>query len=120
MHCKISKTKYGEFIWTQAIIDETIAMYEKNLRDIKNGLRVSKSVDGSDDDMVSYYPDENAVVGKAEGVAIVFDNGEKVTFGPYDTTTELLAEVKLYCEQQVQLGNMTQDEANKILEKYAS
>ncbi len=39
----------GEFVWTQEVIDETIAMYEQTLEDIKNGYLVSKTVDGSDD-----------------------------------------------------------------------
>lgn len=42
----------GEFVWTQEIIDETIAMYEKILQDIKEGMLYSKSVDGSDDCMI--------------------------------------------------------------------
>lgn len=43
----------GDFIWTQEIVDETIAMYEDILEQIKNGLLVSKSVDGSDDIMLA-------------------------------------------------------------------
>ena len=36
----------GEFVWTQEIVDETIAVYEEILQDIKNGLQVSRSVNG--------------------------------------------------------------------------
>lgn len=43
----------GDFVWTQEMIDETIAMYEGILEDIKNGALVSKSVDGSNDVMLS-------------------------------------------------------------------
>lgn len=43
----------GEFVWTQEMIDETIAMYEQTLEDIRNGYLVSKSVDGSDDVMLA-------------------------------------------------------------------
>ena len=33
----------GEFVWTQEIVDETIAMYEDILENIKNGMRYSKT-----------------------------------------------------------------------------
>ena len=46
----------GSFIWTQEKIDETIALYESILEDMKNGVMYSKSVDGQDDMMVSYNP----------------------------------------------------------------
>ncbi|KAA1191429.1 hypothetical protein [Paenibacillus sp. B2(2019)] len=46
------------------------------------------------------------------------DNGEVISFGPYETKEELLAKVKPYCEQQIKQGNMTQKEANEILNKY--
>ena len=36
----------GDFVWTQEIIDETIAMYEKILQEIKEGALYSKSIDG--------------------------------------------------------------------------
>ena len=39
-------------------------------------------------------------------------------FGPYDTKEELLDAIKPYCEEQVRLGNMTQQEADEIIEKY--
>lgn len=42
----------GEFIWTQEVIDETIAMYEDILEQIKNGYLVSKTVDGSEDTLL--------------------------------------------------------------------
>ncbi len=42
----------GDFIWTQEVIDETIAMYEDILEQIKNGCLVSKTVDGSEDTLL--------------------------------------------------------------------
>ena len=39
----------GEFVWTQEIVDETIAMYEDILEDIKNGMLYSKTIDGDPD-----------------------------------------------------------------------
>lgn len=45
-----------EFVWTQEKIDETIALYEETLQDIKNGMMYSKTVDGQDDVRVVYDP----------------------------------------------------------------
>ncbi|WP_410772106.1 M56 family metallopeptidase [Fontibacillus sp. BL9] len=36
----------GWYTWTQEKVDEAVAMYEGILEDIKNGVKVSKSVDG--------------------------------------------------------------------------
>lgn len=47
----------GEFVWTQEKIDETIAMYEQVLAQIRSGLLVSKSVDGSGDAILAEGPD---------------------------------------------------------------
>ncbi len=46
----------GEFVWTQEIVDETIAMYEEMLQEILNGRLISKSVNGSTDIQLSYDP----------------------------------------------------------------
>ena len=46
----------GEFVWTQEIIDETIAMYEGILQEIKEGKMYSKTVDGDENVMMSYDP----------------------------------------------------------------
>jgi hypothetical protein len=110
----------GEFVWTQEIVDETIAQYEKTLEEIKNGLKVSKYVDGSDDVMLSGYEGGDSAMESVVGTAIVMDNGATVTFGPYNTTEELLAAIKPFCEEQVALGNMAQSEANEIITKYGN
>ncbi len=46
----------GEFVWTQEIIDETIAQYEGILEEIKAGQLYSKTVDGEDSIMISVAP----------------------------------------------------------------
>lgn len=43
----------GEFVWTQEVIDETIAMYENILQEIKEGALYSKFVDGDADCMLA-------------------------------------------------------------------
>lgn len=110
----------GEFVWTQEIVDESIAQYEKILEDIKNGLKVSKTVNGGEDIMLSSYDGADSVLETAKGVAIALDNGETVTFGPYDTAEELLAVLKPFCEEQVALGKMEQSEADEIIAKYVN
>lgn len=42
----------GWFVWTQEKIDETIAFYEDMLEQIRAGVMISKTVDGSDDIMI--------------------------------------------------------------------
>lgn len=46
----------GDYTWTQQKIDETIALYESILQNIQNGVLYSKTVDGSDDVMLSMNP----------------------------------------------------------------
>ena len=51
---------------------------------------------------------------------VKLDNGEEKTFGPYATNAEMLAAVKPFCEEQVKLGNLTQQEAVEILKQYSA
>ena len=55
------------------MIDETIAEYEKTLQDIKSGIKISKTVDGSEDLMLAQY-DGNAVFEAEEATATVFSD----------------------------------------------
>ncbi|MFQ8637438.1 MAG: M56 family metallopeptidase [Acutalibacteraceae bacterium] len=107
----------GDFIWTQAMVDETIAEYEKILQGIKDGMMYSKTVDGETNIMVGYDP---SVTSTAYGnqLFIQLDNGDERYFGPYETATELLAVVKPFCEEQVELGNMKESEAQEIISRY--
>ena len=112
----------GEFVWTQEIVDEAIAMYEETLQDIKNGMKVSKSVDGDDTYIqMGYDPiDVFSTSEKAISLFIVLSNGEEVEFGPYETVEELLSDVEPFCAEQVKLGNMEQSEADEIISKYTA
>lgn len=65
----------GDFIWTQEVIDETIAEYEKTLQDIKSGIKISKTVDGNEDIMLAQYDDNNAVFGTKKGEATTVFSG---------------------------------------------
>ena len=79
----------GEFVWTQEIVDETIAMYEDILEDIKNGMLYSKTIDGGDDQSgvyfgtsfaMSYYPADIAA-GVHEGAATAADFSPYASYG---------------------------------------
>ena len=50
------ETSEGRFEWTQEMTDQYIAEYEQTLEDIKNGLLVSKSVNGDDECMTTFNP----------------------------------------------------------------
>ncbi len=112
----------GEFVWTQEMVDETIAMYESILQDIKNGMMYSKATDSGDDIAISYNPAdvENNTESSGKELYIKLDNGEEKLFGPYETDAEMLAVIKPFCEEQVKLGNMTQNEADKIISRYTA
>ena len=105
---------HGEFVWTQEMVDETIAEYEKVLQDIKDGMMYSKTVDGEQDIMVGYNP-EDTVTSSSYDYFVKLENGEEKFFGPYDTTDELLAAVESFCNDQIKLGNMDQSEAREIV-----
>lgn len=81
---KAWNSKDGWFTWTQEDVDDAIAMYEKILTDIKEGAKVSKTVDGQDDIVLFSDPGEisSAI---SYSVDITLDNGEVTFFGPCDT-----------------------------------
>lgn len=104
----------GEFVWTQEMVDEAIALYEKELQDIKDGMMISKTVDGRQDIMIGYNPGDVETSSSYE-FFLKLDNGEEKLFGPYETSEELLAAVDSFCNDQVKLGNMDQSEAREIV-----
>lgn len=103
-----------EFIWTQEIVDETIAVYEEILQQIKDGVLVSKTVDGNPNLMVSYDPGWT-VTTQTHSMLITLTNGEEYLIGEYQTQEELLEEVENFCQMQVELGNMEASEAEEII-----
>ncbi len=105
-----------EFIWTQEIVDETIAMYEENLQLIKEGTLLSKEVGGDPNLMVEFNPSWSISTQVYE-IGIKLNNGEEKVFGPYESCEELLSVIKPFCEEQVALGNMDSSEAKEIISK---
>lgn len=106
----------GWFVWTAEKVDSTIAKYEGILEEIKQGIKVSKSVDGNDEVMLSSNLGE-LQLSTAFEMTVEDDQGNSVKFGPYDSKEEMLTELQPYVDSQVQKGAMTQPEADEILNK---
>lgn len=82
----------GEFVWTQDVIDETIAMYEQILKAIQNGYLVSKTINGSEDVMLAsgeiWKSDETPSTDEYKPFGIVLNkndnalyyNGQKILY----------------------------------------
>lgn len=104
----------GWFTWTQERVDEAITLYEQTLQKIRDGVKHSRAVDGSDDVAIAYDPSE-ADIESSVGAVIADENGGEKTFEGYENSEDMLRDVKEYVERQVAAGDMTQDEADKIL-----
>lgn len=59
----VVETSEGTVVWTQEMTDGIVAENEQTLEDIKNGMLVSKSVDGDSEGMASYNPNDIATIG---------------------------------------------------------
>ncbi|MDC7289435.1 M56 family metallopeptidase [Blautia schinkii] len=111
----------GDIIVTQELIEEQMSEYEGFLDMLKNGVMVSKSIDGNEDIGTTFDP-----VDIAEGTgtrelkcSILLNNGTEKVFGPYSSPDEMLDAVTPFCEEQVKLGALSQSEADEIINKYA-
>lgn len=74
----------GWFTWDQQKVDETVALYEGILKDIQNGVKVSKSVNGNEDVMLSMGTEET-------GAVCTFSEERNEPLPPEPTREELLA-----------------------------
>ena len=131
----------GWFTWTQEKIDETVEMYEQVLEDIRNGLQVSKTLDGRNDAMLMqgsgqqlYSAREGMVMyafdgdgpdtGRTSpdlyrGYSYAFNDGDsQTTLGPYDTPEELLAALEDELDARVADGRLSERTAREILESF--
>lgn len=108
----------GEFVWTREMVDQTIARYEKTLQEIKDGYRISKSVDGDADVQIIMSPAEDISQVREYECSIELTNGAEAHIGPYDTKEEMLETLESYCEEQVRMGNLSQSDADAMLSKY--
>ena len=122
----------GWYVWTQEKIDKTIQMYEQILQDIKNGAKVSRSVNGDESIGLVLNPANPTAEAAAAGFALnssgppsvsytaglQLENGSVEDLGAYPTKEARLVAVKAFCDGQVKAGSMTQREADEIMEKY--
>lgn len=153
----------GVFEWTQEAVDETIAMYEGILEDIRNGLQISKpSADGGVGFVVEHTTTpaitsaltvadsivfSSASNGQAGGSASLNPDGEPATyaaqpaagttgmtvtrgfsatvvidekitieFGPFETQAAVETAVRNYLGAMVQAGQITNEDAQKVME----
>lgn len=126
-------------VWTQEMVDETIALYEQILESIKNGEKVSKPVVNGGENVgyainstttneeteeVHYNTSEGTGIEANPNVSHPFvrysfdlhlENGETKEFASYATKGDLINAVIIYCTEQVEIEKMTQQEANMII-----
>lgn len=96
----------GWHIITKEKSDEIIKLYESILEDIKNGTKISKTVDGKEDIVLSYNPSDISVaVGLGYTISV---DGENIS---YDSYEELIGDVN----QKVKDGVITKEDADKII-----
>ncbi len=128
----------GWFTWTQEKIDETIGLYEQVLEDIRDGLLVSRTVDGRADAMLMqgsgqqlYSAEEGMVMylfnedgdwtspDLYRGYSYVFNDGDsQTTVGPYDTPEELRSALEDEADARVADGRLSEEEARELLESF--
>lgn len=104
-----------KFVWTQEMVDETIAMYEDILRQIQRGVKISKTVDGDPNLVISMDPSCSVSV-QDYTLGVDLATGEQKVFGPCETPEELEEQVEQFCKEQTALGTMEQAEADQILD----
>ncbi|MEO3945419.1 M56 family metallopeptidase [Gorillibacterium sp. CAU 1737] len=104
----------GWYVWTQERVDEAIKLYEQQLQEIREGKKISKTVDGGDDITLS-YDEGNVEVGASYGLIVTLDNGEQKDLGHYLTKEELRKAAESFCKELVAAGKMTQQDADKIM-----
>lgn len=108
-------------IWvrfTQQSVDESIRQYEDLLEEIKNGAKLSKTVNGDDSISIISTPPKEGDIGVSYGVSIVAENGSVVDLGAFSSKEEQLVAVKRYCTEQVNTGKMSQTEADQLIKEY--
>jgi hypothetical protein len=97
--------RLGEFVWTQEIVDETIAQYEKTLEEIRDGKKVSKPTQDGDT-MIQFGYDETAIETAAQDdttLESAYQSRQEVSVatGEYttkssDTGTEFMEDMAKY------------------------
>ena len=106
----------GDFTWTQEVADETIALYEQNLEDIRNGARISRSVNGSDDTMIYESADGSNVL--MEDVGGQSGTDEVYQFIIEDEGTVLYSDEQYHTTKDVNESEISDEEFFSRYEQY--
>lgn len=100
---------------SQSEVNAIIAQYETILSEIKDGVQISKRTSYEEEQLYFSLPNNS----ESESFqTVLYDGNSYHNFGPYDTKAELYAVLEKYTSEQVELGNMTENEVNTILSKY--
>lgn len=100
---------------SQSEVNAIIAQYETILSEIKDGVQISKRTSYEEEQLYFSLPNNS----ESESFqTVLYDGNSYHNFGPYDTKSELYAALEKYTSEQVELGNMTENEVNTILSKY--
>lgn len=106
----------GDFTWTQEVADETIALYEQNLEDIRNGARISKSVNGSDDTMIYQSADRSNIL--MEDIGGQSGTDEVYQFIIEDDGTVLYSDEQYHTTKDVNESEISDEEFFSRYEQY--
>lgn len=100
---------------SQSEVNAIIAQYETILSEIKDGVQISNRTSYEEEQLYFSLPNNS----ESESFqTVLYDGNSYHNFGPYDTKAELYAALEKYTSEQVELGNMTENEVNTILSKY--
>lgn len=100
---------------SQSEVNAIITQYETILSEIKDGVQISKRTSYEEEQLYFSLPNNS----ESESFqTVLYDGNSYHNFGPYDTKAELYAALEKYTSEQVELGNMTENEVNTILSKY--
>lgn len=105
--------------WTQEDVDSLYESWQDQLSLMKEGYHFTKSMELSNGGIISgaFDPETwNAEPASAPGSTIItLPDGSTVDLGHFDTADAATKAVQEYLEQQVLLGNISQEEADNLL-----
>ena len=100
---------------TQEEAAATIAQYQSVLSGIEDGVQVGKRSSYEEDQIFFSMPNNPQ---SEVFQTVLYDGNSYRNFGPYNTKAQLYAALEQYTNDQTKSGNMTEVEANSILDKY--
>ena len=100
---------------TQEEAAAAIAQYQSALSGIEDGVQVGKRSSYEEDQIFFSMPNNPQ---SEVFQTVLYDGKSYRNFGPYNTKAELYAALEQYTNDQTKSGNMTEVEANSILDKY--